>query len=63
MAPGKDSDEGGDTIMRMDERELADIGLDNLGDAFNMKELQTIPLEHLINVHKVFIDSTIGGTS
>jgi hypothetical protein len=44
-------------------RELADIDLDKLEDAFNKKELQTIPVEQLRKVHKVFIDSTTGATS
>jgi hypothetical protein len=63
LDPEKDSDEGGDTIMHMDERELADIDLEKLEDAFNKKELQSIPVEQLRKVHKVFIDSTTGATS
>jgi hypothetical protein len=53
----------GDLIMQMDEHDLADIDIEKLEDAFNKKELQSIPVEHLRKVHKVFIDSTIGATS
>jgi hypothetical protein len=49
--------------MQIDERELEDIDLDKLEEAFNRKELQTIPLEQLRKVHKVFTDSTKGATS
>jgi hypothetical protein len=41
----------------------ADVDLEKLGEAFNKKELQTIPVEQLRKVHKVFIDSTAGATS
>jgi hypothetical protein len=61
--PGKDSDEGGYTIMQMDERELPDIDIDKLEEAFNKKELQTIWVEQLKKVHKVLINSTTGATS
>jgi hypothetical protein len=49
--------------MQIDEKELADIDLDELEDAFNRKELQSIPVEQLRKVHKVFIDSMTGATS
>jgi hypothetical protein len=41
--PGKIPDyDGGDIIMQIDEKELEDIDLDKLEDAFNRKELQSI---------------------
>jgi hypothetical protein len=49
--------------MQLDDQDLADIDLEKLEEAFNKKELQTIPVEQLRKVHKVFIDSTIGATS
>jgi hypothetical protein len=49
--------------MNVDERDLADIDLEKLEEAFNRKELQSIPLEQLRKVHKVYIDSTTGATS
>jgi hypothetical protein len=49
--------------MQLDEQDLADIDLEKLEEAFNRKELQTIPVEQLRKVHKVFIDSTTGSTS
>jgi hypothetical protein len=62
--PGKiPNHDGGDIIMQIDEKELEDIDLDKLEDAFNRKELQSIPVEQLRKVHKVFIDSTTGATS
>jgi hypothetical protein len=64
LFPRKDPEEdGGDTTMQIDERELEDIDLDKLEEALNRKELQSIPLEQLRKVHKVFIDSTTGATS
>jgi hypothetical protein len=49
--------------MQLDEQDLADIDLEKLEEAFNKKELQSIPVEQLRKVHKVFIDSTAGATS
>ena len=49
--------------MQIDEKELEDIDLDKLEDAFNQKEIQSIPVEKLRKVHKVFINSTTGATS
>jgi hypothetical protein len=49
--------------MQIDERELKDIDLEKLEESLNIKELQSIPLEQLRKVHKVFIDSTLGDTS
>jgi hypothetical protein len=54
---------GGDTSMQLDEQDLADIELEKLEEAFNIKELQTIPVEQLKNMHKYFIYSTAGSTS
>jgi hypothetical protein len=56
-------EDGGDTLMQLDEQDLVDIDLEKLEEAFNRKELQTIPVEQLRKVHKVFIDSTAGSTS
>jgi hypothetical protein len=54
---------GGDTLMQMEDLGSADIDLEKLEEAFNKKELQTILVEQLRKVHKVFIDSTAGATS
>jgi hypothetical protein len=56
-------EDGGDTLMQLDDQDLVDIDLEKLEEAFNKKELQTIPVEQLKKVHKVFIDSTAGATS
>jgi hypothetical protein len=40
-----------------------DIDLEKLEEAFNRKDLQTIHVEQLIKVHKVFLDSTAGSTA
>jgi hypothetical protein len=48
--------------MQIDERELEDIDLDKLEEAFNRKKLQIIPWEKLRKVHKVFTNSTTGAT-
>jgi hypothetical protein len=64
LKPGTIPDQDdGDIIMQIDEKELTDIDLDKLEDAFNRKELQSILVEQLRKVHKVFIDSTAGATS
>jgi hypothetical protein len=57
------AEEGGDTEMNVDEKDLADIDLEKLEEAYNRKELQSIPLEATCKVHKVYIDSTTGATS
>jgi hypothetical protein len=49
--------------MQLDDQDLVDIDLEKLEEAFNKKELQTIPVEQLRKVHKVFIDSMAGATS
>jgi hypothetical protein len=49
--------------MQLDDQDLADIDLEKLKEAFNKKEFQTIPVEQLRKVHKVFIDSMAGATS
>jgi hypothetical protein len=61
---GKDLyDDDDDIIMQIDERELEDIDRDKLEEALNRKEIQSILVEQLRKVHKVFIDSTTGATS
>jgi hypothetical protein len=42
----KKMEDGGDTIMQLDEQDLADIDLEKLEEAFNKKELQSIPVEN-----------------
>jgi hypothetical protein len=60
---GKGPEREEDTIMEMDEQDLADIDLDRLEEALNKKDLQTIPEDQLRKVHKVFLDSSAGATS
>jgi hypothetical protein len=55
--------DGKDLDMLVDERDLADIDLEKLEEAYNKKELQNLPLEQLYKVHKVYIDSTTRATS
>jgi hypothetical protein len=43
--PGKNSEEGGDTMMQINEQELAEIDIDKLEEAVNKLDLQTIPIE------------------
>ena len=47
----------------MDETDLGDIDLENLEESYNKQELQTLPLEQLCKVHKVYLNSTAGATS
>jgi hypothetical protein len=49
--------------IMMDENELVDIDLDTLEEAYHKQELQSIPLDQLQKVHKVYINSTVGTTS
>jgi len=41
---GKNFEEGGDTMMQINEKELAEIHIDKLEDALNQLDLQTIPV-------------------
>jgi hypothetical protein len=56
-------EESGDTLMQLDDQDLVDINIEKLEEAFNRKDMQTIPVEQLRNIHKVFINSTTGSTS
>jgi hypothetical protein len=49
--------------MIVDEQDLASIDLDKLEEAYINQELQSLPLEKLCKVHKVYMDSTVGATS
>jgi hypothetical protein len=49
--------------MQIDEQDLANIDLEKLEEAFNRKDLQTIPIEQLKKVHNFFLDSTVGSTA
>jgi hypothetical protein len=60
---GKEPEREEDTIMEMDEQDLAEIDLDRLEEALNKKDLQTLPEDQLRKVHKVFLDSSAGATS
>jgi hypothetical protein len=60
---GKELEKEEDTIMEMDEQDLAEIDLDRLEEALNKKDLQTLPEDQLRKVHKVFMDSSTGATS
>ena len=51
-----------DTVMEMDEQDLAEIDLDRLEEALNKKDLQTLPEDQLGKVQKVFLDSSVGAT-
>jgi hypothetical protein len=42
---GKNFEEGGDTTMQINEKELAEIDIDKLEDALNKLDLQTIPVQ------------------
>jgi hypothetical protein len=54
---GKEPERDEDTIMKMDEQDLAEIDLDRVEESLNKKYLQTIPEDQLRKVHKVFLDS------
>lgn len=60
---GDKSEENGDTLMELNEQDLADIDLEKLEEALNRKDLHAIPIEQLRKVHKVFIDSTTGSAA
>jgi hypothetical protein len=60
---GKELEREEDTVMEMDEQDLAKINLDRLEEALNKKDLQTLPEDQLRKVHKVFLDSSVGATS
>jgi hypothetical protein len=59
----KKSEDGGDTIMKLEDQDLANIDLEKFEEAFKNKELQTISVKQLRKVDKVFIDSTTKATS
>jgi len=46
--------------MQLNDQDIEDIYLEKLEEALNRKDLQTIPVEQLHKVHKVFIDATVG---
>jgi hypothetical protein len=48
----------GDIDMQLDDKELAEIDLEKLEEAYHKKELQSLPLEQLCKVHKVYLNST-----
>jgi hypothetical protein len=56
-------DANGYTLMQMDTQDLAGIDLEKLEEALNQKNLEGLPEEQLIKVHKVFLDSTAGSTT
>jgi hypothetical protein len=62
-ASGKEPEREEDTVMEMDEQDLAEIDLDRLEEALNKKDLHTLPEDQLRKVHKVFLDSSAGATS
>jgi hypothetical protein len=49
--------------MEWDEKELVEIDLVRLEEAYHKQELQYVPLEQLRKVHKVFLNSTTWVTS
>jgi len=53
----------GDTVMQLDEQYLMNIDLEKLEEALNHKYLQTIRIEKLRKVHKVFLDSIVRSTT
>jgi hypothetical protein len=59
---GKELEKEEDTVMEMDEHDLAEIDLDRLEEALNKKDLQTLSEDQLRKVHKVFLDSSAGAT-
>jgi len=56
-------DVDGDTLMQLDDRDLAGIDLEKLEEALNQKDLQALPEEQLQKVHKVFLNSSAGSTT
>ena len=42
---GRNFEEGGDTTMKIIEKELAEINIDKLEEALNKLDLQTIPVQ------------------
>jgi hypothetical protein len=57
---GKEPEREEDTVMEMDEQDLAEIDLDRLEEALNKKDIQTLPEDQLRKVHKLFLDSLVG---
>jgi hypothetical protein len=60
---GKEPEREEDTVMEMDEQDLAEIDLDRLEEALNKKDIQTLPEDQLRKVHKLFLDSSVGAIS
>jgi hypothetical protein len=60
---GKELEREEDTVMEMDEQDLAEIDLDRLEEALNKKDIQTLPEDQLRKVHKLFLDSSAGAIS
>jgi hypothetical protein len=63
LVSGKEPEREEDTVMELDEQDLAEIDLDRLEEALNKKDLQTLPKDQLRKVHKVFLDSSTGAIS
>jgi hypothetical protein len=63
LVSGKERQREEDTVMEIDEKDLAKIDLDRLEEALNKKDLQTLLEDQLRKVHKVFLDSSMRATS
>lgn len=61
--PEERGDVDGDTLMQLDDRDLAGIDLEKLEEALNQKDLQALLEEQLRKVHKFFLDSLAGSTT
>jgi hypothetical protein len=53
----------GDPDIDLEDQELAGIDLVHLEQAYQKQQLYTIPLDQLRKVHKVFLNSTAGGST
>jgi hypothetical protein len=56
------TEDSGDIDMQLDDRELAKIDMEKLEEAYHKHELQSLPLEQLRKVQKVYLNSTTGET-
>jgi len=52
-----------ETLIQMNEKELADIDLEKLEEALNKQDMETILVEKHRKVQKVFLDSIVSATS
>lgn len=52
--------EGDDLESEIDDKELENLNLKHIVDAYRKQDYDTIPMEHITKVHKVYKDAQVG---